>query len=369
MKVPYPSNLEAVESVNSIIELMRTATASDAGVQTKIWSRFKQWLRFRAVLTGARFGLALPSSAGRPKDSQLTKKQLAAIQKRIEQAVEQHNDNKWVKEGDFESPEDLDGKIIHHYSSHWKITFLLVALSGDDNEESPAQLEHKKEPKPRSQFYVEIPELYFLPKSRRPHRLYIKVPRQNDARNDVKSVNDILELMALVGGSDDLQKSWHTARDHFQKRFGVDLIGSPSAWGPVDQSKAGDDVKATEARKETVWKAVKDYNNSIGDRRGKKRAERPHETAQRAKKRIDHKPQAQALPPAQSHPVAEGTPQHLSQHDSSHGTETNEEANSRGSANTEPLSDSVTAAHAHDEHGRMRSSAGARTYYDPIREG
>ncbi|KAG6835268.1 hypothetical protein H0H93_003278, partial [Arthromyces matolae] len=330
MKVPYPNNADAVESVKRIIELMRSAIGNDAEVQTRKSPTMLHLSRFRTILVRARFGLVLPL-AGKKKQSQLTKEQLGAIRNRIEQAVEQHNGNRWLKEEGLAGPQEL------------------YELSGDNN----------------GRWSLRIPRSHFVPKSYGRPQLYLKVPSQSDEKS-VVSMNNILELMARVGGSDRLQTSWHTVRNRLVQHYQLNVIKNPSGWGPKDESKAGGDVEATEARKEMVLEAVNKNNDNIGERRGKRKAEGTHDAAERPKTKLDNKPQVP--PPAQSQPATQGTSPHLSQHNSSHGTVIIEGATSQGGANTEPLTNSVTAAHAHDEHGRMRSPARVGTYYDPIRD-
>ncbi|KAG6818422.1 hypothetical protein H0H93_005112 [Arthromyces matolae] len=261
----------------------------------------------------------------------MTEMQLGAMWKRIEQAIKQHNDNKWVREGDFASPEDLD------------------ALSRGDNDESLP-------PVP----WMRVPS-YFVPKSCQLPNLFVKVPHQND-ENNVRSLNNILELMACVGGSDRLQTSWRTARDRLARRFKLNVIENPSVWGPKDESKESGDVEATEARKEMVKEAIEKHNDDLGDRRRKRKAEGPHDITRRPKQRLGNKRQVRPLP--QSNPA---TSPDVSQHDASNGTVTIEEVTSQGGGNTQPLRDSGTAAHAHDEHGWVPSSARVGIY-DPVRE-
>ncbi|KAG6836511.1 hypothetical protein H0H93_007301 [Arthromyces matolae] len=378
MKVPDPNNALGVQSVENCIQVMRIATADEAEDTTVLLgrSRMKQLTRFRMILTQGRHQLTLPS-VGKRNDKPLTKSQLRAIQKRIKEVVEQHNDNQWVLDVDLTIPEIQDGED-----------------DGDDCPDQQVPLDRKR--------IIEIPRAYFVLESRKTAlRVYVPSP---DDKNGLKSMNDILELMAHVGGSKKLRRSWKTFRNSLEKRFGLQVIENPHAWGPEEKSKRGNDENNTEERKKTLSDAVEKHQANVGceeHSRRKRKSVLPHDqirpnvqtenplpgkdegagkkSGKRASRKVvkgtgtteaqaQHK-KGQARPP-QSNTGKEGTLLHHSQKDVGQGTGSAQEETSHGSAaTTEPAHNSVMAhGNAHDQESHISPPGTSGTvYFDPVR--
>ncbi|KAG6849806.1 hypothetical protein H0H93_004882 [Arthromyces matolae] len=378
MKVPDPSNAPGVQSVENCIKVMLIATADDTEDPTNQSGkgRMHQLSRFRMVLTQGRYLLTLPS-IGKRNDKPLTKNHLRAVQKRIKEVVERHNDNQWVLDVDLSIPEIQDGE--------------------DDGDDCPDQ----QVPRDRKRI-IEIPRAYFVLKSRKT-ALKVYVPSPND-ENGMESMNDILELMAKVGGSKKLRRSWKTFRNSLEKRFELHVIESPQTWGPEEESKRGDDGNDMEERKKTLADAVEKHQADVGCEEHPNRKRKsivPHEQTRpnvqtenrptgkdegagknpgkRASRKVlkgtgtteaqaQHK-KSQARPP-QSNTGKEGTLLHHSQKDVGQGTGSAQEETSHGSAaTTEPAHNSVMAhGDAHDQESHISPPGTLGTvYFDPVR--
>ncbi|KAG6814732.1 hypothetical protein H0H93_012451, partial [Arthromyces matolae] len=181
MKVPYPDNKEAVDSVKVIIRLLRSAIGSNAARM--------QLLAFKKILNG----------------------------------------------NYYQTPPTQEKKL----------------------------------------YGPQIPKNIFLPSTNKKNiRLSIPHGEDNDSK---RSVNEILELMALVGGSPKLKKSWNTFRDNLNRQ--LDVIENPQAWGPVGE-EGGDTRKqavldAVEAHNESL--NVKNRSKEVADPGQKRPADGPHE--------------------------------------------------------------------------------------------
>ncbi|KAG6835497.1 hypothetical protein H0H93_000807 [Arthromyces matolae] len=93
MKIPHPENMEALKSVEFILNLMESALSRDKREQR---SRFKG---FKQAITAVRFNLVLRKLRKRILVEHLKDEDLHAIQGKIMEAVEKHNDNYWWYDG------------------------------------------------------------------------------------------------------------------------------------------------------------------------------------------------------------------------------------------------------------------------------
>ncbi|KAG6808835.1 hypothetical protein H0H93_016427, partial [Arthromyces matolae] len=157
MKVPYPDNKKAVDSVKVIIRLLRSAIGSKGARM--------QLLAFKKILS-LDFKLNLPDFK-QERLTPLTVAKFTACQELVRAAIARHNDNIWVKDSGFEIPEIPD--------------------DGDYYEPPPTQ--------ERRLYGPQIPKNFFLPSTFKKN-IHLSIPREDD-NNGKRSVNDILELMAL----------------------------------------------------------------------------------------------------------------------------------------------------------------------------
>ncbi|KAG6834773.1 hypothetical protein H0H93_007512, partial [Arthromyces matolae] len=208
MKVPYPENTPAVNSVKVIIGLLQSATGSNTEYLTD------QLCTFRNTLV-RHFKLNLPGI--QRNHTRLTDAKFTACQQLVREAIARHNNNDWVKDNQFVIPEIPD----------------------DGNYYNPPPTQYEAATR------IHMPQ-FFIPSGYK--GLHLTLPRGDD--NDGKeSVKHILELMALVGGTSNLQASWL----NFNRKL-YD-IKAPKVWGPLGEEGA-------EARKKAVAGAVKAHNKS-----------------------------------------------------------------------------------------------------------
>ncbi|KAG6849805.1 hypothetical protein H0H93_004881 [Arthromyces matolae] len=238
MKVPYPENVKAVNSVKVILRLLRSATGSNT--EHLIF----QLLNFKKILS-LHYELALPNFQ-RQHYTRLTVAKFTACQELIRMAIARHNDNIWVEDDQFVIPEFPD--------------------DGNYYQPPPTQV-NLKDP--------HIPKTFFIPSTYK-KSLHLSIPHEDD-KDGKESVNQILELMALVGGSPNLQKSWNTFRDNLNRR--LDVIEKPKVWGPLSE-EGGDTCKqavldAIEAHNQRL--RVKNRSKEVADPRKKRPAGGPHE--------------------------------------------------------------------------------------------
>ncbi|KAG6819246.1 hypothetical protein H0H93_013816 [Arthromyces matolae] len=89
MKIPHPDNTKAVKSVESILKLMQSAIDRDDK------GRMRRYRLFKATITRTRFKLVFEKSPKYSYVAHLEEEDLHAIQRKIKEAVERHNNNYW----------------------------------------------------------------------------------------------------------------------------------------------------------------------------------------------------------------------------------------------------------------------------------
>ncbi|KAG6849244.1 hypothetical protein H0H93_010095, partial [Arthromyces matolae] len=210
MKVPYQKKQDAVMSVYRIYRLMRLATANN-----NILS--KQLSNFRNALTHDRFNLdQVPTSSARK--AALTATQFRSIQDHLETVVKQHNAGHWMTE------EDIQGWNQDPGTSE-------SVLSNDDNPPKEAA-------KIRERRSMHTP-LFFLPVQHMDTKtLTMNVPPSDDT-DGIKSVNDILTLMAALPVPEEqtekLKKTWRNYRGRLVA-YQLELMEEPEVWGTTNGS-------------------------------------------------------------------------------------------------------------------------------------
>ncbi|KAG6836509.1 hypothetical protein H0H93_007299 [Arthromyces matolae] len=215
MKVPYPKNVDAVNSVKVILRLLRSATGSNTE------NLMVQLVNFKKTLS-LHYELALPNFQ-RQHHTRLTVAKFTACQELIRKAIERHNNNDWVEDDQFVIPEFPDDENYY---------------------QPPPTQDNLKAP--------QIPKIFFI-QSTSKKSLHLSIPRRDD-KDGKESVNQILDLMALVGGSPNLQKSWNTFRDNLNRQ--LEVIEKPQAWGPLGEEGA-------DTRKQAVVDAIKTHNGRL----------------------------------------------------------------------------------------------------------
>ncbi|KAG6818696.1 hypothetical protein H0H93_002713, partial [Arthromyces matolae] len=220
MKVPYPGNEEAVQSVDAILYLLHSGIPQGREAE-KLLDHWKG-LRYRL---NNRFNLKLKQYA--QKVMALTQGEREAFERQFIRVVGLHNNNEWIFK-------DIQEKIT-------------------------------------------IPQI-FVPVNWKPRHVTLRIPSNND-KSGVASVNNILQLMAKVAGADTIGRNIEIFHERLTTVFKLENIKFPVDWGTSamknEERAHQQSLVATEIKKhnEAVEKwneeSVKHVFKGIGHRKRK----------------------------------------------------------------------------------------------------
>ncbi|KAG6827542.1 hypothetical protein H0H93_015519 [Arthromyces matolae] len=106
---------------------------------------------------------------------------------------------------------------------------------------------------PKRRPFFSIPFSFFVPVKWKTKTSTMKIPPSDDIEG-VKRVNEILSLMAMVDGREELKTSWRQVRKRLAEDYHLRVMREPETWG----TEADQETK--ERRKEAVVEAVTRHN-------------------------------------------------------------------------------------------------------------
>ncbi|KAG6835800.1 hypothetical protein H0H93_014574 [Arthromyces matolae] len=224
LKVPYPDNADAVQSVKTILYLLHSGISREQAKNlVPLCSQMKVRLK-------TDFKLDL-GDRQRHRILSLTPGEREAFERQFIRVVGLHNNNEWISR-DI----NIQGEMINNRYSIFCSTYLHVeSCSGRIN----------------------IP-LIFVPANLSPKHVSLRIPSKND-ESGVASANRILQLMAMVAGPETTAKNIAYFHERLTRVFGMKNIVYPVKWGKDAMTK-----EERAHKKSLLVTEIKKHNDAVG---------------------------------------------------------------------------------------------------------